>query len=244
MGKCSKASKAYYQERFISNLNKGRTSEESVYHAITFATGKPFDCHSFDSTLAYRKSMRLAEAAGEKSDVWYQDGNYDIGVEVKYRPSSSAIRSEDYAREIGDKLKGHEVKICVYYGPDIGEVPTLCDKDGVVLFWFESGTPEDNWLTLVFQLKLHWNLIDYVKSGHVLVSDDVEVPETPMRKSTRFITYTMNYHSISDSLEPLCSVSSPAFVSEEVFHGKGPPDSTPNLSVSDLWLAWAVLKIK
>jgi len=100
--------------------------------------------------------MRVAEAAGEKSDVWYRDGNYDIGVEVKYRPESSAIYPENFPREVGDKLKGHEVKILVYYGPDIGEIPTLCEQDGVKLFWFESGTPADNQPELISQFKRYW----------------------------------------------------------------------------------------
>ena len=48
-------------------------------------------------------------------------------------------------------------------------------------------------------------------------------------------------------LEPPSSVSpasSPIFVSEEVFHGKGPPNSTPNLSVSGSWISLKHLENK
>lgn len=165
-----KHSKAWHRKRFISNLDLAITSEQSVWSAISCATGKIFNHHSFAGWNSFDSSMRKAEALGERSDVW----NSKIGIEVKYRPKSTAIYPENYPREIGDKVRGYEIKICVYYGPDIGKVPTLCDQDGVALFWFESGTPEDNWLSLVFQLKLHWGLINYAKS-HVLVSDEVEV---------------------------------------------------------------------
>jgi len=224
--KCPKASKAYYQERFISNLDLAITSEQCVWSAISYATGKTFDHHSFAGWQSFNSSMRKAEAHGERSDVW----NSKIGIEVKHRPKSTAIYPKNYPREIGNKVKGYEIKICVYYGPDIGKVPTLCDQDGVALFWFESGTPEDNWLSLVFQLKLHWGLIDYVKS-HVLGSD--EVPDEPNSH------YKINYQPSERLalLPPVSPASSPAFVSKEVFHGKGPPNSTPNLSVSDPWVS-------
>lgn len=248
MGKCSKASKAYYQERFISNLHKAMPSEESVYSAATCSTmdfdfvdgeftltgGDTFDHHSFDDIWSYVSSMRKAEAKGERSDVW----NSKTGIEVKHRPKSTAIYPENYPSEIGDKVRGYEIKICVYYGPDIGKVPTLCDQDGVALFWFESGTPEDNWLSLVFQLKLHWGLINYAKS-HVLVSDEVEVHDEP--KNHYKIIYQPSERLAS--LSPVLPASSPAFVSKEVFHGKGPPDSTPNLSVSNTYISFNLIGI-
>ena len=233
--KCSKASKAYYQERFMSNLHKAMPSEESVYSAATCSTmdfdfvdgeftltgGDTFDHHSFDDIWSYVGSMRKAEAKGERADVW----NSKTAIEVKRRPKSTAIYPENYPSEIGDKVRGYENKICVYYGPDIGKVPTLCDQDGVALFWFESGTPADNWLSLVFQLKLHWGLIDYAKS-HVLVSD--EMPDEP--NSHYKIIYQPSERLAL--LSPVSPASSPVFVSSEVFHGKGPPSSSQNLAIS------------
>ena len=45
-------------------------------------------------------------------------------------------------------------------------------------------------------------------------------------------------------LDPVLPASSPVFVSEEVFHGKGPPDSTPNLSVSGSWVSLGCIENK
>ncbi|MBA7643679.1 hypothetical protein ES703_51411 [subsurface metagenome] len=198
----------------IKNHNNMRTGleGEQLASSITFGLGISHTHNNFDSLGAYESN--IGKGADIRSDEW------KFHMEVKRYFSSWLDTEKDFNRLIGPRFEDTPVDY-IKFTTVIGGIVTdrqiaICNRRGIIVIH----APDERYLDGMLAYY-------YRKYG---IGPQYKRPSKGHRP--------YNELTLLASLEPVSPALSPAFVSSETFHGKGPPDSSSSLANLGSWVSF------